>query len=150
MQTEERIDRLSDKFIDDLIDQDTYNKKKEQLLHEVAEIKEQIQLLNVDREGESEVYLRNFELLKSLATTYSLGDTGKKQGLLDIVTSNYWTFLKTLEITLKSPFYEVAREKGVLNGGPYRANSRTDVAKLNKRLSVVFTKSRGKNKKDKD
>jgi len=70
--------------------------------------------------------------------------------LLDMVTSNHWTFSDILGITLNSPFYEVARGKGVLIGGPYRDNFRTADLGRNKGLSVVFTKSRGKRREDKD
>ena len=156
-QVEARLESLSDKFIDDLIDESTYSNKRNKLLNESVDIKEQLSQLTDGKSKELEILKGGFELLRSIEKTYLSGNIEKKQRLLDYVTSNHWTISDSLEISLNPPFFEVAGKKGVLSGGPQRDNFRTRLSRRNRKttrerdqLQVVFTKSRGKKGEEKD
>lgn len=124
-QLQTRISRLTDKFIDDLIDKETFNSKKEKLLSELAECKEKLSLISGDPEDNSQRLIKFLEQLQSLYFSYNNGILEEKRDILSRVTSNLYISGKTLEISLNSPYAELHERKFSSQSGPQRDMTRT-------------------------
>lgn len=143
--SEERLRRTTDAFIDNLIDQETYTNRKEQLLQEQAALRDV--LAKLDQAATSPRYYATkfFELTKRLSSlAISLPDERVREILVD-TTSNLSVRSKDLVIAWRQPFDKLLLEPSVLLGGPNRGQLRTfalahDIAKIAIEMSAEHGK----------
>lgn len=114
---EQRLERLTDCYIEGGLDKTTYEHRKEKLLMEIKE-KEHA---GVKIAHENVLLLRRvrkfLELSKSLANSYRNGILEEKRDLLESVTSNFLIEGKKIEIPMVSPFSEVSKRWFLELGG---------------------------------
>ena len=121
----ERLDRLTDAYIDRIIEKDIYERKKAALLAEQRGIEEQRAALKENPAAVEHRMKEFFELAKSAQSSYELKLPEEKRDFLKIVTSNRSVEGKNIVITLKTPFDEVANWSKNTNGCPLRDRLRT-------------------------
>ena len=133
----ERMDRLTDAYIDRLIDRETFEQRKGTILMEEKTLQERMS------HSEQTVMTRLSKFLGLAGDAYSLYQMtipDERRCLLRIATSDRVVTQKTIGITLKSPFQDVANRYQNANGGPSRNRHRTLKALVHK-LVDWFTKN---------
>jgi site-specific DNA recombinase len=134
-QLQERLDRLTDAYIDRLIDKETFEARKATILMDQKALQEKIaqpQSAVVDR-------LSKFlELAGDAYLLYQASLPAEKRDLLKIVTSNRTVTGKNVVVALQDPFSDVANRYISSNGRAYRDRPRTLDALL-KNLRAWFT-----------
>lgn len=117
---QDRERRLTDAYIDQGIDRDTYHARKGALLAELAQARDDLRRAEEGRSGIAERIRKFFELLKA----YNLGpDSGSGEEFreaVQIMTSNRSLIGEELSIEPQSPFKEILRDSEILFGGPSR------------------------------
>lgn len=101
---EQRLDRLTDAYVDMALDKDAFESRKARILTQLRELKDRRSQLT---DGKHEIFERLskfLELSKSLKTSYETGTDDEKRELLEIVASNLVTKGKNLMIALRNPF----------------------------------------------
>lgn len=121
----DRLNRLTDVYIDQAIDKQTFEQRKTALLMERRGTEDALQELKAGSPGMLNQMDNLLELLKSAYSQYVCGNAEEKRTLVKQVFSNRDLNGKTLEITLALPFNEVAWYKKSTSGGAPRATSRT-------------------------
>jgi hypothetical protein len=120
-QTEDRIARLTDAFIDRLIEQDLFEVRKKTLLSERIDLETQIanwQAGKVDTAGDLAKFI---ERADTACLAYKAGTVEEKRDLLDTVTSNRLIDGKTPVIVLSLPFRAIAERPKSVDGAPSNA-----------------------------
>ena len=109
----QKMDRLTDAYIENAIDKEQFEFKKQKLLIELQGIRSKSSQLS----GEKEVIFRkvkNFlELAKSLRKSFINADEEEKRKLLKNATSNLSIQGKKLMFAMKTPYYEMANRYNV-------------------------------------
>jgi len=124
-QIQDRLDRLTDAYIDRLIEKEVFEKRKSTLLMEQKEVEETLTGL---QDKSSSVPDRVTELVELAGSAYSQYKTGfpdEKRDLLRIVTSNREADGKNVELRLAIPFDGIANRLHISNSAPYRETGRT-------------------------
>ncbi len=134
-----KLDRLADAFIENMIDKETYESKKEQLLIELQSFSAK----NLDLSKQKAVIFRKtnkfLELLKNLLNSYKTGIQEEKREIIELITSNFQLQSKKLMFTIQSPFYELGNYLNVLSSGDERNRPRT------RTVEIVIPETRGNN-----
>jgi hypothetical protein len=128
----ERIDRLTDAYIDRMIEKDTFESRKATLLMEQKTLEEKI------GQPKSAVLDRLTKFLELAGDAHLLYQTAlpeERRELLKVVTSNRAVSGKNIAITLRVPFREVADRYISSNGRPYRGRHRTLETLLHKLIT---------------
>jgi site-specific DNA recombinase len=136
-QTQTRLNKLADAYMDSVFDKETYFEKKNQITIEQQQIKQGLEKIT---HGADEVIKRVEEFLElsnSTYLSYELGQPTEKREMVKITTSNFMAEQKFVFIKLKKPFEIIAERKRVPAGSPRLATSRT-LKKLWKRLFRYF------------
>lgn len=133
-QATEKLLRLTDAFIDRLIEKDVFEMRKSGLLMEQREIKDQLEVLDHAGQDITDHVLKILELGSSSYLSYKTGFPDKKRELVQTLTSNRLVHGKTLDFTLAFPFREVANRHKYSYGGSQRYGPRTLMKNLLKRL----------------
>lgn len=110
----QKLDRLTDAFIENVVDKDQFDNKKEGLMIELQELK--------NKEGQfsnhKDIIFRktnNFlEHLKNFKNSYQIGIKEEKRKIMKSITSNLSIEGRKLIITMKSPFQEIANRPDFL------------------------------------
>lgn len=133
----ERISRLADGYMDGVFDKETYLAKKNALIFEEQNIKEQL----TKSRNINEQILTRFELFLELANSaylsYQSAKPEDKRELVETLTSNFIGKGKSVLITLEKPFQMVAERPSFTSGSPYREATRT-LTELCKKLFGYF------------
>jgi hypothetical protein len=133
-QLHERLDRLTDAYIDRLIDKETFEDRKATIIIDRKTLQEKIAQppsALVDR-------LSKFlELAGDACLLYQTSLPVEKRSLLKIITSNRTVTGRNVVIALKEPLPDVANRYVSSNGRAYRDRPRTLDALL-KKLMVWF------------
>jgi len=135
VQATDKLLRLTDAFIDRLIEKDLFETRKSSLLMEQREIEEQLERLDHREQDITDHVLKILELGSSSHLSYKTGFPEEKRELLQTLTSNRLVHGKTLEFTLAFPFREIANRQKNSYGGPRRDVPRT-LMKLLKKLTT--------------
>jgi site-specific DNA recombinase len=133
-QLQERLDRLTDAYIDQLIDKETFEARKTTILMDQKSLQEKI------AQPERAVVNRLSKFLELAGDAYLLYQASlpnEKRDLLKIITSNRTISAKNVVITLKVPFSDVANRYLSSNSRAYRDRPRTLEALL-KNLMAWF------------
>jgi len=138
---DDRLRRLTDAFIDGLIDKDVFDERNGSLLLERKGLRES--LANAGSAPIAENAQKLFELLKSVCFLYESADLEEIRNLVQILTSNRIVKDGKLLVTLSPPFNHIARREDVAHGGPYRDRIRTWEKWLWPLLTTTALASRG-------
>lgn len=114
----ERMNRLTDIYIDSQIDSDTFNQRKKTLLSERLEIENQLRELSRDPASTLARMEEIVELVKTVYLQYESGNPAEKRQMVQIAMSNRSASGKTLDFALKSELSEVAKRPAGQSGGP--------------------------------
>jgi site-specific DNA recombinase len=136
-QTEDRIGRLTDAFIDRLIEKDLFEARKKTLLAERLDLETQItdwQGGKVDAVGELAKFL---ERADGACLAYNGGTVDEKRDLLDALTSNRIIDGKIPVIMLSLPFRAIAERPKCVDGAPRRDIHLTWKSLLSRLTSIL-------------
>lgn len=123
-QTEDRLAKLADAYIDGIFSKDAYTAKQNQLIQKKQEIREKLGSLK-DAGHEFLAEFQEFlELLKTVYLSYKLGSPNEKRELAQITFSNCSVSGKSLTIKLKRPFQTVLEREPFPVGSPNLATTR--------------------------
>lgn len=122
---QERLARLTDAYVDRLVDRETFEERKTALLLERQGAQEIVATLARDTQAVPDRLAEFLELAGSAYSSYELAIPDEKRDLLGKLTSNLALDDKTVVVTLKFPFTEIANRLQYSNGGPYRDVPRT-------------------------
>jgi site-specific DNA recombinase len=135
-QIKDRISRLTDAYLDGVLDKSTFEGKKAKMLMELQEVKENL------RDGVSGSVLVNraaemVELAGMASFQYEKALPEEKRDLLQILTSNRRANRKDVVLTLFPPFQIIANRFQTTNGAPYRDIGRTWDAILSGMVALI-------------
>jgi site-specific DNA recombinase len=120
-QIQERFTRLTDAFLDQTIDKQTFEQRKTALLEERCVLQNQLTQLKSSVKPLSERLNELLELAGNAYLAYRAAVPEEKRELLKILSSNRTLDGKTLTIMLKLPYRLVAERANVFDGCPRRA-----------------------------
>lgn len=124
-QLQDRLIRLTDAYIDRMIDKDIFEQRKATLLLEKKSLEEKVNGIKA-KTGTIIDELSNFlELAGNAYVSYKMGFHEEKRDFLKIVTSNWLVEGKNIELKLKFPFQEVENRHFLTYGTPERDRPRT-------------------------
>ncbi len=124
-QLDDRMNRLTDAYIDRLIEKDLFEQRKSALLAERTDLEQQLAEWKTGKRNPADELLNFLERADSAYLAYKHGLPEEKRDLLDSVTSNRLVSGKTPEIMLASPFDLIANRFECTSGGPRRDIPRT-------------------------
>jgi site-specific DNA recombinase len=124
-QLQDRLVRLTDAYIDRLIEKEIFEERKAALLMERKDLEERLTGMNDTNRSVPNLLAEFIELAGSVYLSYEMGFPDEKRDLLKIVTSNREVDRKYVDIRLSLPFSEVAKCHQFSNGDPYRDRPRT-------------------------
>jgi site-specific DNA recombinase len=124
-QLQDRLNRLTDAFLDGAIDRETYEQRKSTLLMDKKGLEETLLMLRDKNRSVPDRLAEFLELAGSAWLSYRMGIPEEKRDLLKIMTSNREAVGKNLDLKLSLPFSEVAKRFANSNGAPYRDVPRT-------------------------
>lgn len=122
---DDRLNRLTDAYIDRLIDRDIFEQRKTAILLERLQLTES--LAGWER-GKRDIADELLDILGRADTAYSAYKTGivpEKREMVDVLTSDRLLSGKSLEISLKSPFNLIANRFKSTDGSARRDIHRT-------------------------
>lgn len=140
-QLADRLVRVTDAYIDRLLDKDTFEQRKTALLLEQRKLDETLTEWNQGERNEMNELQQVLELANSAYSAYNSANAEEKRDLVDTLTSNRLLSGKSLEVTLDSPFDAIASRSKKLDGGPSRDVDRTWTDLL-PRLINILTRAR--------
>ena len=123
--SESRLAKLADAYVDEVFDKETYFVKKSELLLKQQAVKEKLAQKNgvsVEVADELDKFL---ELVKSVCSSYQTADENEKREMVQITVSNFWVERKTVLIKLQTPFQIIAERPRFPAGSPRLATART-------------------------
>jgi site-specific DNA recombinase len=139
-QTDDRLNRLTDAYIDRLIGKDLFEQRKNALLVERKDLEQRLADWRTGKRNPADELLYFLERADGAYLAYKLGLQEEKRDLLESLTSNRFVSGKTPEIMLALPFHEVANRFESTDGGPRRSIPRTCQALLSRLLPLVVSR----------
>jgi DNA invertase Pin-like site-specific DNA recombinase len=121
---QQKLDRLTDCYLEDGLDKSTYSQRKEQLLSELKAKEVAQRDLNAKKELVFRKAKYFLELSESLVNSYKMGFLEEKRRFVEIVTSNLSLEGKKLIISMQSPFFELSKRAEIASGAPNQTTSR--------------------------
>ncbi|MGI8467315.1 MAG: recombinase family protein [Pyrinomonadaceae bacterium] len=137
-QCRQRLSKLTDFFVDGVIDREIFIQKKNSLVIEEKKLQDEIGGFDrIQRTAltKAEQFL---ELVNCAYLSYKWGNEEEKRDLVKSVTSNFFIREKSVLIKLNLPFEAVASRTSEPGGGAYRVAPRT-LASLVDRLIQHFS-----------
>jgi hypothetical protein len=136
-QIAERLNRLTDAYLDAAVERDLFEARKKDLLFERRSIEDQLRILKDDPDAVPQKFQKFLGLAGDAYSLYQMAIPEKKRRLLKIVTSDLTLCEKTLEFTYVPPFREVATRETDHDGGPSKGLARTCEALISSLLAKV-------------
>ena len=134
----ERLTRLTDAYIDRMIDKETFDARNQALLHERTLAQEMLEASKADLNGKSARARQFLQLSKDIFQAGELGSESEKRDILKSATSNLRIDGKELVVTWFPPFQEVARSQKSIYGAPHRDTSPTKQARSTRFAIKLF------------
>jgi site-specific DNA recombinase len=119
-QLQDRQDRLTDAYLDKLIDKETFEQRKTALLKERCLLKENLKNLTNQGQSVPDRLSQVLELAGNAYLAYKLGLDEEKRQMVKILTSNRTVDRKLPMFVLATPFNEVAKRFECPRGRPSR------------------------------
>lgn len=129
-QIEDRLVRLTDAYLDGVLEKELFEQRKTAFIQERLKGKEELDAWQTGKTSFAEQLQKILELAGTAYSLYEKGISEEKRELVQIVTSNLEVDRKTLDFKLAEPFSIIANRATVTSGGPYRDTTRTFVKKL--------------------
>lgn len=145
---DERINRLTDAYIDRMIDKETFDNRNKKLMHERIDIKETLDALEAIMTENDSKTTKFLELVKAIAINKNKANETENRDLIKTVTSNLEIDGKRLVFTLEPPFAAIAENEEFRYGEPYRATSRTFKNVSREGTKKIFKLIHDKKRKD--
>jgi site-specific DNA recombinase len=123
-QVQDRMERLTDCYVDGGLEREIYEARKFKLLEEIKskEATEKGLFHDTDKIlGKTKTF---FEQAKNLTDAYQKANSSEKRKLVQKVTSNIKSDGKYVMIAMKSPFSELVNRQELICGAPGRDSSR--------------------------
>jgi len=124
-QITERLNRLTDAFLDGTVEKNIYEERKTALLREKRSTEDQLNRLKDPRASVPDTVQKFLELAGSTYSLYKTAMIEKKRRILQIVTSNFAVCSGTLDFAYAIPFNEVAERENNTDGRPRKVIHRT-------------------------
>jgi site-specific DNA recombinase len=137
---EDRLTRLTDAYIDRLIDKDTFEQRKTALLVERRQVEDTLNEWQAGKHSEADELQQILERADSAYSAYNSGTVPEKRDLVDTVTSNRLLDGKSLEVSLNSPFDAIANRFEKQDGSPRRDVHRTSMRLLQTLTQIIHSK----------
>ena len=125
----ERLDRLTDGFLDEEVDKETYERRKVALLREKRDVLDRLDALSRPNYL-ADTAFEKLELGNSAHSGYRMGMWQEKRAIIEKVCSNFSVDGKSLAFALKSPFQQVADWRKSQNSGAPRKKARKRAKEL--------------------
>jgi len=122
---ESRLVRLTDAYVDRLIEKDMFEERKASVLNERAHAQEALGDLESGRGGIDVKLAQVLELLKSLQNKEKMENQWERRDLIKTASSNLVVKQKSLVVSWLSPFDVIAERQVFDNGAPRRGTCRT-------------------------
>ncbi len=145
-QIEERLNRLTDAYIDRVLEKDAFEARKNALLMERKDLEENLAGWSSGGRLASEELAHFLERARGAYSAYKVGNVDEKRELVDSLTSNRILNGKLPEITLAFPLQEVANRFQNAGGGPRRDIPRTWTRLLPLLLKLLHHKQESQEK----
>jgi len=107
-QIQDRLSRLTDAYIDRVLEREIFEERKTTLLMERKDLEEKLAQTRDNSRSLPEQLAEFLELTGSAYLSYKMGIPEEKRNLLKIVTSNREVDAKNVDLKLFLPFNEVA------------------------------------------
>jgi DNA invertase Pin-like site-specific DNA recombinase len=139
----DRLDKLTDKYVDGDIDQAVFLRRKNSCLKDLKDVEDKIFHCEENQKVTFQNMLKKLELSKSLYSGFVQGNDPEKRNMVRMYTSNRLIDVKNVLLELKTPFRELAQVFNVAFGTPRRGASRTkgklpNNKKLKKKCKQIF------------
>jgi len=121
----QKLERLTDAYIENILDREAYNIKKGQLMIELKEYQGKNRDILLQKESIFRKANNYLEFLKTLLATFNSGIHDEKRKIVKVITSKLSFSENKLSIAMKSPFHELANRSLLLSGGHVRPIPRT-------------------------
>ena len=138
-QLQDRLSRLTDAYIDRIIDKEIFEERKTALLMERKDSEEKLAQLKENSRSVPDRLSEFLELAGSAYLSYKMGFPEEKRDLLKIVTSNREVSGKSVDLRLSNPFNEVANRFKNSTDSPFetRTSMQTIVLNINGKISIL-------------
>jgi len=123
-QVDDRCARLTDLLIDNVIDQRTFNERREKLLVQRQGIVEGLR--RISQPSPLNELLAGFERQNSELLRYDLLDNDEKREVIEMMSSNFSVSAESSTFTLRSPYREMAESDDFAECAHDRSNVRTE------------------------
>jgi len=123
VQSDDRLNRLTDLLIDQVIDAETYNARKEKLLLERRSIVDELE--RTDRRSPFQELCEEFGRNNRELLRYETLLSEEKRELINIVCSDFSVSRESSTFTLRTPYKEIAESEDSSECGQYRNDVRT-------------------------
>lgn len=120
---EGRLEQLTDALIDRLIEKDTFNRRKETLLREQADLEQRLEKLSRDT-ANPQMVRRFLERIKNLAEHYIFAPPEEKRQIVEFATSNRTVSNKNVYLEPANWLQAAHETLAVFNGAHSRDASR--------------------------
>jgi site-specific DNA recombinase len=124
----ERLDRLTDAYIDRLIDKEMLEERRRSLITQERALEDQLAELRSAGFSVAERVAEIIERAQNVCLSYDAGLPAEKRELAKIITSNRGARGKELVIELRNPYQALANRGKELNGDP--TGNRTPITSL--------------------
>jgi site-specific DNA recombinase len=121
---DQRLSRLTDAYIDQMIDKLTFEERRGELLHRKQSLKDR--LATDENSTFWKTVSERFELGLTAYSDYISGNPDEKHEAVKMFGSNLIANGKTLHFTMRFPFNEIGNWAKSYYGGPYQGAVRTD------------------------
>jgi DNA invertase Pin-like site-specific DNA recombinase len=129
-QINQKIERLTDCYLEGGIDKETYENRKAKLLVECKTKEATEKTIQQEKDRIFTRVRRFLELAKDLKKSYEIGNLEEQREFMEIVTSNLQVEGRKLIISMQSPFLELSQRWFLTSGAPERAKLRKTYTKL--------------------
>ena len=137
----ERLNRLTDAYLDRTIDKDTFEERKGALLFERHEIEEGVNGLRNGSRSIPDKLHKFLELAQSAYLLHKSAIPEKKRRMLKLLTSNLILEAKSVDFTFSVPFNEVANRDKSTTCSPHKGIGRT-LDQMIAKLSAHFAQKK--------
>ncbi len=135
----DRLNRITDAFVDGALDRDTFETRKTSVIVEQKEVESQLRVLITTGSKIPDRVSRYLERAQAAYLLYKTGNVDEKRELLKIVTSNREAYPKNVAMTLSEPFLTIAKRRDGNSGNPSCDVPRTLDALLDKLVGYALT-----------
>jgi site-specific DNA recombinase len=139
-----KMDRLTDAYVESMLDRDEFDQKKTALILERREAEERLSEISTGDASGLAQWRKIVELIKTASLLYETGNQEEKREMVNLVMSNRLASCKTLDIWLRFPFSEITKRNDGQSGCPSRTGRRKFWQKLLRGLVASAQKTAGR------